>query len=85
MLSAEAESDGRILTYSFVVTEWRSGALTVAGQWRIFTAFPNILAIAELNCSAREQGLKCHGNDFHDMNIYSWMGGCTSKGALVLE
>ena len=45
MLSAEAESDGRILTYSFVVTEWRSGALTVAGQWRIFTAFPNILAI----------------------------------------
>jgi hypothetical protein len=42
--------------HSCVVTEWRSGALTVAGQWRIFTAFPNILAIAELYCSAREQG-----------------------------
>ncbi len=24
------------------------GALTVAGQWRIFTAFPSILAIAGL-------------------------------------
>ena len=31
--------------HSCVVTEWRTGALTVAGQWRIFTAFPNILAI----------------------------------------
>jgi hypothetical protein len=24
----------------------KAGALTVAGQWRIFTAFPSILAIA---------------------------------------
>ena len=30
---------------SCVVTEEKTGALTVAGQWRIFTAFPNILAI----------------------------------------
>jgi hypothetical protein len=28
-----------------VVTDQMAGALTVAGQWRIFTAFPNILAI----------------------------------------
>ena len=26
--------------------ENEAGALTVAGQWRTFTAFPNILAIA---------------------------------------
>jgi len=36
-------------------THWtgpRQGALTVAGQWRNFTAFPSILAIAvvELHC-----------------------------------
>ena len=27
-------------------------ALTVAGQWRSFTAFPSILAIAVVNCAA---------------------------------
>jgi hypothetical protein len=31
------------------VTGRTAGALTVAGQWRNFTAFPNILAIAEWN------------------------------------
>ena len=66
--------------HSCVVTERRPGALTVAGQWRIFTAFPNILAIAVLTCSFwGEQDLKCHGNDFHDMNIYSWGREGTSK------
>ena len=30
------------------------GALTVAGQWRSFTAFPSILAIAVVNCAAQE-------------------------------
>jgi hypothetical protein len=29
------------------MTDRRSGALTVAGQWRSFTAFPSILAIAD--------------------------------------
>jgi hypothetical protein len=28
------------------MTGSEAGALTVAGQWRNFTAFPNILAIA---------------------------------------
>jgi len=29
-----------------------AGALTVAGQWRSFTAFPSILAIALVDCAA---------------------------------
>ena len=29
-----------------------AGALTVAGQWRSFTAFPSILAIAVVDCAA---------------------------------
>jgi len=33
-------------------TDLRAGALTVAGQWRNFTAFPSILAIAVVNCAA---------------------------------
>jgi hypothetical protein len=33
-------------------TRREAGALTVAGQWRIFTAFPNILTIAVMNCAA---------------------------------
>jgi hypothetical protein len=33
-------------------TESEAGALTVAGQWRTFTAFPNILAIAVVSCAA---------------------------------
>jgi len=32
-----------------------AGALTVAGQWRNFTAFPNILAIAVVNCATSER------------------------------
>jgi len=31
---------------AFQRTEMEAGALTVAGQWRSFTAFPSILAIA---------------------------------------
>jgi ABC-type uncharacterized transport system permease subunit len=37
------------LTYG---TGLRAGALTVAGQWRSFTAFPSILAIAVVSCAA---------------------------------
>jgi hypothetical protein len=33
-----------------------AGALTVAGQWRNFTAFPSILAIAEMSCAAHCRG-----------------------------
>jgi hypothetical protein len=33
------------------VTE--AGALTVAGQWRNFTAFPSILAITVVKCAAQ--------------------------------
>jgi hypothetical protein len=47
-------------------------ALTVAGQWRNFTAFPSILAIAVVNCAAPLKGQPvCHGTIFHDINIYS--------------
>jgi hypothetical protein len=34
----------------------RAGALTVAGQWRSFTAFPSILAIAVVGCAAVFEG-----------------------------
>jgi hypothetical protein len=52
-----------------------AGALTVAGQWRNFTAFPSILAISmmSLNRSTKLQSL-CHGNNFHDINFYSLIG-----------
>src|SRR5271166_265610 len=33
-------------------TAFEAGALTVAGQWRSFTAFPCILAIAVVKCAA---------------------------------
>jgi hypothetical protein len=48
-----------------------AGALTVAGQWRSFTAFPSILAIAVMGCAAPlgEQH-RWHGRDFHAINIY---------------
>jgi len=32
-----------------------AGALTVAGQWRSFTAFPSILAIAVMGCAAQRR------------------------------
>jgi hypothetical protein len=52
-----------------------AGALTVAGQWRSFTAFPSILAIAVVGCATPlgEQPL-WHGRDFHAINIYKWDG-----------
>ena len=57
-----------------------AGALTVAGQWRSFTAFPSILAIAVVNCAAhREDSRECHGSEFHDINIYSGAVPCKSK------
>jgi hypothetical protein len=34
------------------MTVGETGALTVAGQWRTFTAFPNILAIAVVSRAA---------------------------------
>jgi len=38
------------------MTGTEAGALTVAGQWRSFTAFPSILAIAVVNCAAPQRG-----------------------------
>jgi hypothetical protein len=46
-----------------------AGALTVAGQWRNFTAFPGILAIAVVKCAARAEQPLRHGTTFHDINI----------------
>jgi hypothetical protein len=37
-------------------TSRAAGALTVAGQWRSFTAFPSILAIAVVVCAALYKG-----------------------------
>jgi hypothetical protein len=34
-------------------TVTQAGALTVAGQWRSFTAFPSILAITVVNWAAK--------------------------------
>jgi len=53
-------------------TGGETGALTVAGQWRNFTAFPSILAIAVVKCTASciRQPV-CHGTDFHVINFYS--------------
>jgi hypothetical protein len=55
-----------------ILTGAEAGALTVAGQWRNFTAFPSILTIAVVNCadSSIEQPV-CHGTNFHDINFYS--------------
>ncbi len=42
-----------------VVTEttvMQAGALTVAGQWRNFTAFPSILAISVVSFAAQKPG-----------------------------
>ena len=53
-------------------TAGETGALTVAGQWRSFTAFPSILAIAVVGfavlCSARQLW---HESDFHPINFYT--------------
>jgi hypothetical protein len=38
-----------------ILTGTEAGALTVAGQWRTFTAFPSILAIAIVNCTAPQK------------------------------
>ena len=58
-----------------------AGALTVAGQWRSFTAFPSILAIAVVNCAALEGAAEGHGTIFHDIHFYSRGGGVKSKRA----
>ena len=51
-----------------------AGALTVAGQWRTFTAFPSILAIIVIKLTTRFGAGKslCHRTNFHDINFYSW-------------
>ncbi len=47
-------------------TENEAGALTVAGQWRTFTAFPNILAIAVMsNAAARS----CHNDVMESISM----------------
>ena len=55
-------------------TDTEEGALTVAGQWRNFTAFPNILAIAVVNYAALEEQPLRHGTIFHDINFYNPAG-----------
>ena len=51
-------------------TGGEAGALTVAGQWRIFTAFPSILAIVLMKCAAETNGQPVsHGTIFRDMSI----------------
>jgi hypothetical protein len=40
---------------NLILTGTEAGALTVAGQWRTFTAFPSILAIAIMNCTAPQE------------------------------
>jgi hypothetical protein len=54
------------------MTDPGRGALTVAGQWRNFTAFPSILTIAVVDCAASsfEQPVS-HGTIFHDINFYN--------------
>jgi hypothetical protein len=53
------------------MTARKTGALTVAGQWRSFTAFPSILAIAVVNWLPLEGQPKSHETVFNDINIYS--------------
>jgi hypothetical protein len=55
-------------------TSTEAGALTVAGQWRNFTAFPNIRAIAVVNYAALEEQPLRHGTIFHDINFYNPAG-----------
>jgi hypothetical protein len=55
-------------------TDTQRGALTVAGQWRNFTAFPSILAIAVVNYAALEWQPLRHGTIFHDINFYNAAG-----------
>jgi hypothetical protein len=55
-------------------TDTEAGALTVAGQWRNFTAFPSILAIAFVNFAAMKRQPLCHGTIFHDINFYNSAG-----------
>jgi hypothetical protein len=46
------------------------GALTVAGQWRNFTAFPSILTIAVVAFRALRGRIACHELSFDDINFY---------------
>ena len=62
-------------------TGTKAGALTVAGQWRNFTAFPSILAIAVVDgADLRLRQPERHGTDFHVFNFYR-RGGLRSQKA----
>ena len=45
-------------------------ALTVAGQWRIYTAFPNILTIVVVPSPLEFERQGCHELSFDDIHIY---------------
>ena len=62
------------------MTGIEAGALTVAGQWRSFTAFPSILAIAVVYYAAQIQRPLCHGTIFHDINFYNPTGARSQNG-----
>jgi hypothetical protein len=52
-----------------------AGALTVAGQRRSLTVFPNILAIAIIKSTRQSTAAKDHGMKFHDICILQ-LAGC---------
>jgi len=49
-------------------TGTKAGALTVAGQWRNFTAFPNILALARMSGAAARS---CDSDDMEAISMTS--------------
>jgi hypothetical protein len=51
-------------------TAIEASALTVAGQWRSFTAFPSILAITVVSYTARSVSSEDGIDKFHAMNGY---------------
>jgi len=61
------------------MTGLEGGALTVAGQWRSFTAFPSILAIAVVNYAAAKEQPLCHGTIFHDINFITGLAARSQK------
>jgi hypothetical protein len=64
----KTQADSCRLTHT---TGSQAGALTVAGQWRTFTAFPSILAIVVISRAATTLQHIRHETDFHDINIYN--------------
>jgi hypothetical protein len=60
-------------------TRVKAGAFTVAGQWRNFTAFPCILAIAVVDGRSFEQQER-HETNFHVINGYKRAGAFRQNG-----